>query len=148
MASVHILRAISSPAPSPLPLSLFFVPASNVGSLPPPLRHSAFPPRIRQSWRIGNAPCIKICTGTFGTFGTFLQKVKNARDFGTACLHFDTSNRTQSYQKDRKCQKCQKCHVIFFFVPCVRIISGHPHFAFLLHICNSVHFLLPNANRY
>ena len=49
---------------------------------------------------------IKICTGTFDTFGTFFQKVKNARDLGTACLHFDTSNKTQSYQKDRKCQKC------------------------------------------
>ena len=95
-----------------------------------------------------HAACIKICTGTFDTFGTFFQKVKNECDFGVNCLHFDTFNKTQSYQKDRKCQKCQKCHVIFFFVPCVRIISGHPHFAFLLHICNSVHFLLPNANRY
>jgi hypothetical protein len=36
----------------------------------------------------------------------------------------------------------------FYFVPCVRIISGHPHFAFLLHTCNSVHSLLPNANLY
>ena len=53
-----------------------------------------------------HAACIKICTGTFDTFGTFFQKVKNARDFGTACLHFDTFNKTQSYQKDRKCQKC------------------------------------------
>ena len=37
MASVHILRAMSSPAPSPLPLSFFFVPASYACALPPPL---------------------------------------------------------------------------------------------------------------
>ena len=61
-----------------------------------------------------HAACIKICTGTFDTFDTFLQKVKNECDFGTACLHFDTFNKMQSYQKDRKCQKCLKCHVIFF----------------------------------
>ena len=57
---------------------------------------------------------IKICTDTFDTFDTFLQKVKNTRDFGDDCLHFDTSNRTQSYQKDRKCQSVKSVMSFFY----------------------------------
>ena len=45
--------------------------------------------------------------------------------------------------------KSAKSVMSFFLCPLrpdhIRIL---PHFAFLLHSCNSVHFLLPNANLY
>ena len=57
---------------------------------------------------------IKICTDTCDAFDTFLQKVKNTLDWGGDCLHFDTSNRTQSYQKDRKCQSVKSVMSFFY----------------------------------
>ena len=69
------------------------------------------PARVYEDYRY---VFIKIFTGTFDTFDTFLQKVKNARDFGDDRLHFDTSNRTQSYQKDRKCQSVKSVMSFFY----------------------------------